>query len=50
MKRLVSDGVVHEVTARKRNQVWAATDVLDEMTRLTERIAIAVLARGSSAE
>jgi Fic family protein len=49
LNRLVQDEVLHEVTARKRNQVWAATEVLDEMTRLAERIAAAVVARGHSA-
>lgn len=49
LNRLVKDEVLHEVTARKRNQVWAATDVLDEMTRLSERIAAAVAARATPA-
>lgn len=44
MKRLEDAGVVHEVTARKRNQVWAATAVLDELDDLNVRIATAIRA------
>jgi Fic family protein len=42
MDRLEADGIIHEVTNRKRDKVWAATAVLEEMTALTERIADAV--------
>lgn len=38
MDRLERDGIVREVTNRKRNKVWAATDVMDEMTELADRI------------
>ena len=36
------DGVIHEVTSRKRDKVWAATDVLAELEDLGKRIATAV--------
>lgn len=42
MDRLEADGIIHEVTNRKRDKVWATTAVLEEMTALTERIADAV--------
>lgn len=39
--RLEEAGVIHQITNRKRNRVWAALDVLDELdglsTRITER-------------
>lgn len=41
MDRLERDGVLHEVTARKRDKVWAATDVLAELEDLGKRIAAA---------
>ena len=41
MDRLERDGVLHEVTARKRDRVWAATDVLAELEDLGKRIAAA---------
>lgn len=44
LERLESDGVIHEVTERKRDKVWAATDVLDELDDLNDRIAAAVAA------
>ncbi|MGN6760721.1 MAG: Fic family protein [Leifsonia sp.] len=44
MKRLEDAGVVHEVTSRQRNQVWAATSVLDELDDLNVRIATAIRA------
>jgi Fic family protein len=42
MDRLEADGIIHEVTARKRDKIWAATDVLGELNSLSERIALAV--------
>lgn len=42
MDRLERDGVIHEVTSRKRDKVWAATDVLAELEDLGKRIATAV--------
>lgn len=44
MKRLEDAGVVHEVTSRQRNRVWAATSVLDELDDLNVRIATAIRA------
>jgi len=38
MDRLEGDGIIHEVTDRKRDKVWAATAVLDEMVTLADRI------------
>ncbi|WP_431279947.1 Fic family protein [Leifsonia poae] len=39
MRRLERDGVVHEVTSRQRDKVWAASEVLAELDRLSSRIA-----------
>ena len=39
LQRLEDDGVIHEVTARKRDRVWAATLVMDELEDLADRIA-----------
>lgn len=38
LARLETDGVIHEVTARKRNKIWAASLVMDELEDLTKRI------------
>ncbi|TFV83678.1 Fic family protein [Microbacterium sp. dk485] len=38
VERLVSAGVIHEVTGRKRGRVWAATDLLAESDDLDRRI------------
>jgi Fic family protein len=42
MRRLEDAGVVREVTGRKRDQVWAAIAVLDELDDLNVRIAAAI--------
>lgn len=42
MARLESDGIVHEITGRARDRVWAATEVLAELDELSARIAAAV--------
>ncbi|WP_227820096.1 Fic family protein [Agromyces aureus] len=42
MRRLEDTGVVREVTGRKRDQVWAAVAVLDELDDLNVRIAAAI--------
>ncbi|MEW1976755.1 hypothetical protein AB0301_17030 [Microbacterium profundi] len=44
MDRLEADGIIHEVTNRKRNRLWAATGVLSEMTELTDSIERAAIA------
>jgi Fic family protein len=44
LARLENDGVVHEVTARRRDRVWAASAVLGELDNLSDRIAAAVRA------
>lgn len=44
MRRLESAGIVHEVTSRKRDQVWAATAVMDELDDLNLRIGRAIRA------
>lgn len=38
VERLVSAGIVRPLTDRRRNQVWGATDVLDELEDLGVRI------------
>jgi Fic family protein len=38
MSRLVDDGIVHEVTGRKRDKIWAATEVVAELDELNSRI------------
>lgn len=47
--RLEADGVLREITGRKRNRVWAASAVLDELDDLAVRIAAATR-RANSAE
>lgn len=42
IERLEADGILHEVTTRKRDKMWAASDVLAELDDLGERIAAAV--------
>ena len=37
--RLEEDGIIHEITGRKRNRVWAASDLMEELDRLDARIA-----------
>ncbi len=39
LARLEADGIVQEITGRKRNRVWAATDLMGELTALDGRIA-----------
>ncbi|WP_424708433.1 hypothetical protein [Microbacterium sp. SLBN-111] len=39
LARLEEAGVVHEITGRKRDKVWAASDLLAELTVLDSRIA-----------
>ncbi len=46
MDKLERDGVIYEVTSRKRNKVWAATEVLAELDLLAKRIADEVHALG----
>jgi hypothetical protein len=36
--RLQSAGIIEPITSRKRNQVWAARELLDELTDLDARI------------
>ncbi|EAR26127.1 Conserved hypothetical DNA-binding protein [marine actinobacterium PHSC20C1] len=43
LARLETDGVIHEVTARKRNKVWAASRVMDELDKLNSRIGRALV-------
>ena len=38
MVRLEKDGILHEVTARKRHKVWAASLVMDELDELDRKI------------
>ena len=47
MSRLQADGVVHEVTGRKRDKIWAATEVVAELDDLNARIVARVGAAGS---
>jgi len=42
VERLVSAGVIHEVTGRKRGRVWAATDLLAASDDLDRRIHVAM--------
>jgi Fic family protein len=47
--RLVEVGILHPVTERKRDRVWVATDVVDELDDLARRIesaATALLGKG----
>jgi len=44
MDRLQADGVVRELTGRKRDRVWAASDILAELDDLTARIAARIKA------
>ena len=46
LEQLVSAGVLVPLTDRKRNQVWGAIDVLNELDALTTRIAQAASASG----
>jgi Fic family protein len=38
MDRLEADGVIHQVTDRRRNRVWGATEILTELDQLAARI------------
>ena len=40
-ERLNDAGVIRPLTARKRNQVWGASAILDELNDLGQRIASA---------
>jgi hypothetical protein len=42
MDRLEADGVIHQVTERRRNRVWGATEILTELDQLAARIGAAV--------
>jgi Fic family protein len=42
MAHLEADGVVHEITRRKRDRVWAASAVLEELDDLARRIGAAI--------
>ena len=42
LDRLEADGVLRQVTARQRNRVWGAVDILDELDELAARIGAAV--------
>jgi Fic family protein len=42
MDRLEADGVIHQVTDRRRNRVWGATEILTELDQLAARIGEAV--------
>jgi Fic family protein len=44
MDRLEADGVIHQVTDRRRNRVWGATEILTELDLLAARIGTAVRA------
>lgn len=46
MDALERDGIVREITGRKRDRVWAATEVMAELDKLTQAIARAVIAAG----
>ena len=39
LERLSNAGVITPVTHSKRNRAWAATEVLDEVDRLNNRLA-----------
>lgn len=36
---LEREGIIHEITGRKRNRAWAASDLMDELAALDARIA-----------
>lgn len=38
IERLLTAGILHPITERQRNQMWAAADVMDELFDLDERI------------
>lgn len=50
IERLHDAGVIRPLTRRIRNQVWGASDVLDELEALGARIGAAVVDRGGSGE
>ncbi|NYE20438.1 Fic family protein [Microbacterium immunditiarum] len=39
LARLEEEGIIHEITGRKRDRVWAASDLMDELDDLDRRIA-----------
>lgn len=39
LARLEEEGIIHEITGRKRDRVWAASDLMDELNTLDARIA-----------
>lgn len=39
LARLEAEGIIHEITGRKRDRVWAASDLMDELDELDRRIA-----------
>ncbi len=39
LARLEEEGIVHEITGRKRDRVWAASDLMGELDELDRRIA-----------
>lgn len=39
LDRLEAEGIIHEITGRKRNRVWAASDLMGELKELDGRIA-----------
>lgn len=43
---LEREGIGHEITGRKRNRVWAASDLMDALNELDARIAAAMRKRG----
>lgn len=47
IEKLLDAGVIRPLTRRTRNQVWGASDVLDELEALGARIATAASAAGS---
>lgn len=45
IRRLEGEGIVHEITGRKRDRVWVATDLMAELEDLDLRIAARMRAR-----
>jgi hypothetical protein len=39
LERLSSAGVITQITQSKRSRAWSATEVLDEVDRLNNRLA-----------
>ncbi len=50
LDKLVDDGIVHEVTGRVRDRVWAVDNVMAELDDLSRRIAVRVTTGSASAQ